>query len=156
MMSRWLIAMTAAAPLLASAGNDIAFPADYRDWAHVKTLTLHAAHPLADPFQGIHHVYANPRAVTGVKGGSYPDGAKLVFDLLSVEESEQASSEGGRVLLAVMERDATRFAATGGWGFQAWPKGQPGAGLVKDGGAGCFACHAGQAETHYVFSRWRD
>ena len=49
--------------LTAKAVEPIPFPQDYRQWTHVKTLTLKDAHPLANPFQGIHHIYANKLAL---------------------------------------------------------------------------------------------
>jgi len=53
-------------------------------------------HPLANPFQGIHHVYANDKALEGLKHGDYPDGAVLVFDLLDYQEKDHALTEGKR------------------------------------------------------------
>ena len=74
--------LAAALLLTGSVTTAAGYPEDYRSWTHVKTLTLHAGHPLEVPFKGIHHVYANPAALEGLGSGNYPDGAVLVFDLL--------------------------------------------------------------------------
>ncbi|MEZ5543011.1 MAG: cytochrome P460 family protein [Pseudomonadota bacterium] len=147
-----LAAMFAAAQTAAA----VDYPADYRGWTHVKTLTLHADHPLADPFAGIHHVYANPAAVTGLHGGHYPDGAVLVFDLHEAVAGDRATAEGKRILLGVMQKDRARYSTTGGWGFDAWAGDSHTERLVQDGGKACFGCHTEQQEHDYVFSRWRE
>ncbi|MCU0833495.1 MAG: cytochrome P460 family protein [Chromatiaceae bacterium] len=143
-----------ASPLAAQ--DPIDYPEGYRGWAHVKTLTLHAGHVLADPFEGIHHVYANPPAVTGTQGGEFADGSVLVFDLLAAVSEGEATAEGKRKLLAVMVKHRGRYPATGGWGFEAWAGDSRSERLVTDGGASCFDCHTSQAQSDYVFSRWRD
>ncbi len=156
-LTPWLLAGAlglSASPLVAQTPID--YPEGYRSWAHVKTLTLNADHPLADPFEGIHHVYANPPAVIGTQGGEFADGAVLVFDLLEAVADDAATAEGQRKLLAVMVKDRARYAETGGWGFEAWAGDSRGERLVTDGGAACYDCHTAQAQSDYVFSRWRD
>ncbi|MGB5474500.1 MAG: cytochrome P460 family protein [Gammaproteobacteria bacterium] len=132
------------------------YPEDYRSWTHVKTLTLHAGHPLEVPFKGIHHVYANPAALEGLRSGSYPDGAVLVFDLLEAVSADHATAEGKRILLGVMEKNRSQHTATGGWDFDAWAGDSHSERLVKDDGQSCFACHTSQQDNDYVFSTWRD
>jgi len=139
-----------------AAQDPIDYPEGYRSWAHVKTLILHSGHALADPFEGIHHVYANPSAVTATQGGEVADGSVLVFDLLEAVTEGEATAEGQRKLLAVMVKDRARFAKTGGWGYEAWAGDSRSERLVSDGGASCHGCHASQADSDYVFSRWRE
>ncbi len=45
-----------------SGSNDVAFPEGYRNWLHVKSMLIQPGHALENPFQGIHHVYANGQA----------------------------------------------------------------------------------------------
>jgi hypothetical protein len=150
----WFIAT--AGPGLAQAGESPAYPADYRDWTHVKSMVIHPGHALADPFQGIHHVYANTAARNGLRNGTYADGAAFAFDLLEYDTVDDASTEGGRILLGVMVKDSDRYSETGGWGFEAWQGGSRSERMVNDGGAGCFGCHEQVADRDYVFSQWRD
>jgi hypothetical protein len=138
------------------ADNKVSYPKDYRNWTHVKTLTLFEGHPLANPFKGIHHVYANKKGVAGIKQGKYQDGAVIVFDLLENITSDNASAEGDRILLGVMVKDKKRFAETGGWGFEAWAESSTDKRLTNDGGRSCFECHTSQKDKDYVFSQWRD
>jgi hypothetical protein len=138
------------------AADPVPYPEGYRHWSHVKSMTIHPGHPLEDPFLGIHHVYANPAALRGLRTGTYPEGAILVFDQLEYETAEHASTEGPRVLLGVMVKDQSRFRETGGWGYEAWKGDSREHRLVGDGGKSCHACHAERAEDGYVFSEWRD
>lgn len=136
--------------------QEVAFPEGYRDWRHVKSMVLEEGHPLFDAFGGIHHIYANRTALDGYSSGSFPDGAVIVFDLLEVVEGDGAISEGSRKVLGVMQRDGRLFAATGGWGFEAFVGGDPAQRAVGPGnGDGCFGCHESEAAPSFVFSRPR-
>ncbi len=138
------------------AGDSIAYPDGYRLWTHIKTMALHKGHALENPFLGIHHVYANEKAVTGIKSGQFDNGSVLVFDLLNYITHDNASSEGDRVLLGVMVKDSASYAATGGWGFEGFKGNSQTQRLVSDGGESCFDCHRSQQENDFVFSRWRE
>lgn len=142
--------------LTAAAEGPIPYPEGYRGWAHVKSMTIHPGHPLQDPFLGIHHVYANPAARTGLETGRFADGSVLVFDQLESLTQDHASTEGERVLVGVMVKDRQRFAETGGWGFEGWAGDSRDERLVSDGGKACFECHTQRAAQDYVFSEWRE
>ncbi|RJQ49108.1 MAG: cytochrome C [Gammaproteobacteria bacterium] len=135
---------------------EVAYPKGYRDWHHVKSMVIQPGHPLENPFGGIHHVYANKKAVQGLKTGNYPDGAVIVFDLLKYNEGGNALQEGERKLIGVMQRDAKRFKDTGGWGFEGFAGNSKTERLTKDGGQSCFACHKPEEKSQYVFSKLRD
>jgi len=138
------------------AGSSVDYPDGYRTWTHIKTMALHKGHPLENPFMGIHHVYGNEKGVKGSKSGQYEDGAVLVFDLLQYMTQDNASTEGDRILVGVMVKDSNKYASTGGWGFEGFKGNSHTERLVNDGGQSCYACHASQKETGYVFSRWRN
>jgi len=137
------------------AGESITYPKNYRHWTHVKSMILEKSHPLAVPFQGIHHVYANEKALQGIQNGEFRDGAKIVFDLLKEDKKTSASVEGERVLLGIMVKDTSRYQQTGGWGFEAWKGNSQTQRLVNDHGQSCFQCHASQDKQGFVFSQWR-
>ena len=126
---------------------------DYRAWPHVKSMAIYdQKHPLFAAFGGLHHVYANEKAVPSTSAlKAYPEGSMLVFVLYELAEKDGAYSAGAKKITAVMEKSG-KYKDTGSWGFQAWgADGQP---LVHDGGASCFACHQqGAATTDFVFSR---
>jgi len=132
----------------------VPYPEGYREWTHVKSMVIEPGHPLATPFEGIHHIYANTPATEGLRGGAYPDGSVLVFDLLEAVRGDTAIGEGERKLVGVMVRDPSRYGETGGWGFEGFAGNSRSERLTDDGGAGCYACH--QPEPEAVFTRPRD
>jgi len=143
--------------LSAQQKDGIAFPSNYRSFTHVKSMVITEGHPLFDAFGGIHHVYANDLALSAMKAGkAYPDGAILVFDLLEAQSGQGALTEGKRKVLALMVKDAKKFADTGGWGFQAFAGGDASSPVVKDAKSECFACHEAQSKSDYVFSAYRN
>jgi len=156
-----LVTMTAILILIFSSvshadGEKIPYPNDYRNWSHVKSMVIEPGHPLENPFQGIHHVYGNEKALQGLKNGNYLDGSVLVFDLLNYVEKNNTIQEGSRKLVGVMHKDAKKYAKTGGWGFEGFAANSKTERLTKDGGDSCFSCHSPQKSNDYVFSRFRD
>lgn len=136
--------------------NKVAYPEGYRNWTHTKSMLIQPGHALADPFQGIHHIYANNKALAGLKSGSYEDGATFVFDLLNYVDKDKTITEAERKLIGVMHKDAKAHAATGGWGFEGFAGDSKIERLTKDGGKGCFDCHTSEKGKDYVFSGFRN
>lgn len=136
--------------------HNVPYPEGYRNWMHTKSMLIQPGHALADPFQGIHHIYANHKAVQGLKSGSYEDGAVLVFDLLNYTEKDKTIQEADRKLVGIMHKDAGKYAKTGGWGFEGFAGNSKTERLVKDGGKGCFDCHISEKAKDYVFSELRE
>lgn len=153
-----LVSVVLAIPLLAIAvtADLVAYPDGYRSWTHVKSMVIHPDHGLADPFEGIHHIYANEAALAGLDTNEYGKGATFVFDLLNQEQGGGATQEGTRKFIGVMEYDAERFATTGGWGFEAFAGDSKSERVVDDGGTSCFGCHQSVKADSYVFSRYRE
>lgn len=140
-----------------AAAHDVPYPEGYRDWHHVKSMLIEEGHPLFDSFGGIHHLYANPKALEGYRSGRFPDGAVIVFDLLEAERSDGAVVEGPRKVLGVMHRDQRRYETTGGWGFEGFARGEPTTRVVGENASeACYACHTSQKDRDFVFSRLRD
>jgi hypothetical protein len=152
-----LLLAASISPLAATSDSDrVAYPEGYRAWTHVKSMLIQPDHPLADPFAGIHHIYANAGAMAGYRSGSFPDGAVIVFDLLEYDEGDGAIVEGNRKFIGVMAKDSRRFSATGGWGYEAFAADSRTDRLVGDGGQSCHGCHQAQKGQDYVFSTWRE
>lgn len=151
-----LLGVTAATMALAD-DPEVPYPAGYRDWHHVKSMVIEAGHPLHGAFGGIHHIYANDKALQGYRGATFPDGAVIIFDLLEGVHEGNAITEGARKVVGVMHKDAKKYAATGGWGFEGFGGGDPAKRVVGDQAASaCFACHQPQKAQDYTFSRLRD
>jgi len=141
---------------LAADAPTVQYPAGYRQWTHVKSMQILPGHPLYDAFGGIHHLYANAKAMAGYRSGRFPDGAVIVFDLLQADSAQNAVTEGTRKVVGVMHRDARRYAATGGWGFEAWKGGDARQPVMRgDAATACFNCHTAQKDRQYVFSAYR-
>lgn len=171
---------------LAVAGHDDGadFPDGFRFWTHVKSMIVEDGLPVlgdaTNPFNviGLHHIYANKKALKGYQDletarpgtVTFKDGSVIVFDLLNhvaipSADNRLAVVEGDRKLVAVMEKDARRYAATGGWQFQVYVDREP---LLDQATAAsaCFGCHnngnpalpiIGDAKlSDFVFSRLRN
>ena len=136
--------------------SKVPYPEDYRTWFHVKTMLIEPEHPLENPFQGIHHIYANKKAMQGYKSGSFPDGSVIVFDLLKYTEKDNTIQENQRKLVGVMQKHRKKYNQTGGWGFEGFAGNNKMERLTKDGGVSCFECHEPQKNGDYVFSKVRN
>jgi len=116
-------------------------PGAFRAFRHVKTTVVGKASPIFERQGGIHHFYANDRAVEGYRSGVFPDGAILIDDLLTAEETGGVTKAGPRRQTSVMVRDAARYADTGGWGFEVFEKDGREGTLTPARRAACHACH---------------
>lgn len=136
---------------------DLPYPDGYRQWQHVKSMVINPGHPLYDSFGGIHHIYANKKALTGYKQGKFPDGSVIVFDLLEAKSTDNAVTEGARKIVGVMQKNSKRYAATGGWGFEGFKGDSKTERAVGVNAAkACFGCHTAQKDKDYVFSSPRN
>jgi hypothetical protein len=136
---------------------DVPYPENYRSWTHVKSMAILPGHPLHEGFGGLHHIYANAKAMAGYRSGTFRNGSVIVFDLLEADTGGNALTGGARKIVGVMHRDAKRYAATGGWGFEGFAAGDPTRRAVgANAKTACFDCHAPQKQTGYVFSTWRE
>jgi hypothetical protein len=153
-----VLALSAAAvPVYAAGTVPVQYPDGYRHWTHVKSMELKPGHALYESFGGLHHIYANPKALKGYQTGKFANGSVIVFDLLEAKTDGNALTEGKRKVLGVMVRDSGKYAATGGWGFEGFAGGDRAKRAAGDNAAtACFACHAPQKSTNYLFSTWRD
>ena len=139
----------------AAPDDTVSYPADYRQWAHVKSTLVGPQNPGFATNGGLHHFYANPKGMEGYRTGTFPDGAVLVDDLFEMKDAATpgVSDEGARRRLAVMVRDSRRFGDTGGWGFEVIKGDTQTGSLDVKGRATCFACH--QKAKSEVFSQVR-
>ena len=150
-----LVAMATTAALAAE--PEVPYPAGYRNWHHVKSMVIEEGHPLFAAFGGIHHIYANDKAIEGYRKELFPDGAVIIFDLLEAKHSDNAVTEGSRKVVGVMHKDSKKYATTGGWGFEGFGGGDPTNRVVGDqASSACFGCHQPQKGQDYTFSRLRN
>jgi hypothetical protein len=135
----------------------VPYPKGYREWTHVKSMVIQPGHALYDAFGGIHHLYANAKALAGYRaGGKFADGSVIVFDLLEARSADHAVQEGARKVVGVMVKDARRYVATGGWGFEGFKGDSTTERAVgANAAAACYACHTARKDNDFVFSAWR-
>jgi hypothetical protein len=150
-----VLTLTLAGSALAT-DPQVRYPEGYRAWRHVKSMVLEKGHPLYEAVGGLHHIYANPKALEGYRTRAFPDGSVIVFDLFEAVHEDAAIAEGARKAIVVMERDALRFKATDGWGYQVFQPGTRKATLDAKAAADCASCHFSQKATGFVFSVLRD
>jgi len=153
-----LAAALAIAPsVYAADAAPVPYPDGYRQWTHVKSMTINQGHALYDAFGGIHHLYANKKAEQGYRTGRFADGSVIVFDLLEANAADNVVQEGTRKVLGVMHKDARKYKDTGGWGFEGF-KGdsKTDRAVGRNAASACFECHIAQKDKDFVFSTFRE
>ena len=142
-------------PFAAQSADDLKLPASFRNWYHVNTMVIDKGSPLFEAMGGMHNVYINSTGVTALKKGEpYPDKTVLLVDLHEFTVSDGSYAEGPRKATAIMLKDKKKYAATGGWGFQAWAGGDPTKPFVTDPTKQCFECHQSKKDQDYVYSTY--
>lgn len=142
-------------PIAAESADDVKLPAGYRHWLHVNTMIVDKASPLFDTIGGMHNVYINSAGEAALKkGGPYPDKTIFISDVHDFTVSDGAYVEGPRKVLAIMAKDAKKYASTGGWAFQAWAGGDAKKAVVTDPAKQCFECHQPKKDQDYVYSTY--
>jgi hypothetical protein len=155
-----VLALTAAGVNTRIAGQSqargvVAYPEGYREWAHVKSALVTSRHPDFKDVGGFRHIYANRPALVGYRAGKFPDGAIIVVDWLEGRDESGAFTEGERRRVDVMMKDRSRFAATGGWGFERFDGDSSTARSVSSPADQCFTCHSNRTDHDSVFSASR-
>lgn len=145
-----------ATPLWAAEAK-VAYPDGFRNWNHVKSMVINKGHPLSDAVGGMHHIYANAKAMKGYRASNkFTDGSVIVFDLFEAVDKDNAVSEGNRKAVIVMRRDGGKFKDTDGWGYEVFEAKSKKGTLDAKGAKDCHGCHTSQKDKGYVFSSWRD
>ena len=141
--------------IAAESPDDLKLPASFRHWYHVNTMVIDKGSPLFEAMGGMHNVYINSTGETALKKGEpYPNKTVLLVDLHEFTISDGSHVEGPRKATAIMLKDKKKYAATGGWGFQAWVGGDPTKPFVTDPTKQCFECHEPKKNQDYVYSTY--
>ena len=131
--------------LAARAADQIPFPSEYRKWATVKSVLIGPHSPAFATEAGIHHIYANRKALEGYEAGIFPDGSILVYELLDTTEASGATIEATLKRVDVMVKDSQGFEDKGGWNFARFRNGSRTDGTIPpDAKAGCYHCHGAE------------
>jgi Cytochrome P460 len=131
----------------------ISLPPDYESWRHVKTQIIQEG-PGFERFGGMHHIYANERALQGLRSRRFEEGATLVAEFRTLARQDNVIDAGAIRMVDVMVFDPRRFADTDGWGYAEFVG--PELKVRRfDSRAECHACHAKRADRGHVFTELR-
>ena len=142
--------------LTAQVDETPSFPKEFRKWAHVKSVLVGPQSSAFATEGGIHHIYANDKALEGYVSGKFPDGSVIVYDLLETKEVAGNTIEGQTRRVDVMIKQSERYASTGGWGFMSFSRNdQTNGNLTAARQATCADCHIHRKDHDFVFSEFR-
>lgn len=130
---------------VAAAGDRAFFPSGYRAWTVAKFKF--------ESKGALRHHYANEQALAS--WGRFSDGSIIVDEKLHAKLGDDGVWREDRVAhVAVMRKDATAHADTGGWYFNLFTDSDTTRGLTPEQAkARCFdACHKAQEARDFVFS----
>jgi Cytochrome P460 len=135
----------------------VEYPKGYRNWTHVMSYLIGPQSPAYEKNGGLHHFYANEKAMEGYHSGKFPEGSVIVDERNKAQENEGVARVGDLIGIGVMVKDSRRYADTGGWGFEIFVGDNHANGLLTaQGRAMCYNCHAKQKDNDYVFSKLRN
>lgn len=136
----------------------IPYPEGFRKWVHIKTALTGFGRVPQTKFDGLHHIYANEKAMMGYETGQFPDGAIIVFDKHTVDTTSNAIRSGSRKFINVMYKDSNAFPDTGGWGFEEFTGDSRTEGRLSiERQLSCFkSCHLSRKSTDFVFTKFSD
>ena len=150
-----LLSSVAAAPFARRAIEPVPYPEGFRGWSHVKSSVISPTHKNFAVNGGFQHIYANVQAMAGYRTREFPEGATIVVEWLEMRENNGAYAEGPHRQVDVMVKDARRYAATGGWGFQRYVKDSKTELAGTPTPQQCFACHDQLKKDGLVLSSYR-
>jgi Cytochrome P460 len=152
--SLWVVPLLAACLVtLLHASETVQYPDTFRRWVHVGTGIILPGGSIPESEQGMHHIFANQKAVSGYESGDFADGSVVVYELREAQQKNGIVFEGERRRVDVMIKDSTHYSSTGGWRFERFWGNDQAQDAVHDSGASCFECHS-KAKTHgFVISQ---
>ena len=62
--------------------STVPYPDNFRSWSHVKSGVIGPQHKNFASSGGLHHVYANPEAMSGYRTSKFPEQSVIVFEWL--------------------------------------------------------------------------
>jgi hypothetical protein len=155
-----IVAFAAVGTLLAAqTGDALKIPADFKHWYLVHSTLITKEENTFGLFSGVHLIYVNATGFDRLKrGGStpYPDGTIFTDDVREFSATDDGSYLEGtaRKAITLMVKDSKKYAATGGWGFQAWAGGDATKPIATDTVKQCFSCHVPRKAQDFTYSKY--
>ena len=141
-----------AAPVPPAAPNGMTLPAGYKDWRLIAVSQR-------TENETLRAILGNDIAMQAARSGQtrpWPEGsvlAKLVWKQKKHAAFATANVPGELVHAEFMEKNANRYASTGGWGFARWlGLDQQAYGSDASFAQECFACHGAAKDNDWVFT----
>ena len=151
-----LIALSVLTLTALRSDEGLQYPENFRRWVHVGTgVILPGTNPQMKSEEGMHHVFANPKAADAYATGDFPDGSVIVYELREAEQKNGMIFEGNRRRVDVMIKDSSLYKSTGGWRFERFMGDQKTENVINDAGSSCFGCHSKASKHGFVFSQLR-
>lgn len=149
-----LLACAALLPQSALPVDDSAQYSDvFRRWVHVGTgVILPGTNPNLTSEEGMHHIFANMKAVEGYSSGNFADGSIIVYELRDSQQKNGVIFEGDRKRVDVMIKDSTAYKETGGWRFERFWGTDHTRNEITGLATTCFQCHSKASGHGFVFS----
>jgi hypothetical protein len=135
--------------------ESVQYPENFRRWIHVGTGVILPGGPLPENEQGMHHIFANQKAIDGYSSGDFADGSIIVYELREAQQKNGVIFEGERRRVDVMIKDASLYKRTGGWRFERFMGNDQSQDAIRDSGTSCFECHSNAKAHGLVFSQLR-
>ena len=133
--------------------ESVQYPDDFRRWVHVGTGVILPGSTLPESEQGMHHIFANQKAIDGYASGDFADGSIIVYELRESQQKNGIIFEGERRRVDVMIKNSSLYKSTGGWRFERFWGNDQTQNAIRVAGTSCFQCHS-KANAHgFVFSR---
>ena|ERR1700733_3474470 len=146
-----MLKLLAAATLLSlsalHAAESVQFPGSFRHWVHVETgVILPGANPQLKSEEGMHHIFANEKAIDGYSSRDFSDGSIIVYELREAQQKNGVVFEGDRKRVDVMIKDSS-LKDTGGWRFERFWGNDQTQNAIRVAGTSCFQCHRKRMHT---------
>jgi Cytochrome P460 len=152
--SGWTLLSFAALSVMISFGAEsVQYPENFRRWVHVGTGVIMPGGPIPESEQGMHHIFANQKAIDGYSSGDFADGSIIVYELREAQQKNGVIFEGERRRVDVMIKDSTLDKRSGGWRFERFMGNDQSQDAVHDSGTSCFECHTNAKSHGFVFSQ---
>jgi hypothetical protein len=159
-LQRELSAQQPSAPSFNTAGQ-LVRPLDYRSWVFLTSglgMTYGPAKPAADRPPLFDNVFVTREAYEAfLRTGTWPDKTMFILEgrqaQANVSINNGGHTQGEMAFMEAAVKDASRFAATGGWGYFSFDSRN---GLVDSAAAlpptaTCYACHAANTAVDNTF-----
>lgn len=140
--------------------DELAFPADYREWAYVSSglgMTYGPAKAAEGQPPRFDNVFVNRRAYREfLRSGTWPEQTMFLLEVraagANVSINNGGRSQGKLLAMEASLKDSKRF-PEGGWGFYSFdgPDGLKVSAVPLPGTASCYSCHENMAAVDHTF-----